>query len=363
MTPREFLEELAYPASSASTIITLATFVVLITLAEWAGILGLWLMVVTIPAFLRYLTMIAEARAEGRDAAPPGIEYFSIVGNAWTLFPVIPVLLVAALVGATGDAFGGVAATALRIGSTLVLPALIGVLVITHSPLQSLDPRAMIHFAHGCGPSYWYAPAAAMLFVFVPMVLDFLPQTVVNLMEVYLIVAVFAVTGAIARDTSLFSEIDLPDAHDADEEKQRRGLARQRAAVLDHAYGFVSRGNRDGGLEHIYRWLASDPDPDEAWPCCLEQMLRWADPYPGLLLAQQYLGRLLETGDQVAAVKLMLRCRLVDEAFRPLGADLPRAIVAAQACNNRELVEILSRRRIDACATAGRSRGAQRRGR
>ena len=59
MTPREFLEELAYPASSGSTLVALVTFVLLITLAEWAGLLGLWLMVVTVPAFLRYLTMIA----------------------------------------------------------------------------------------------------------------------------------------------------------------------------------------------------------------------------------------------------------------------------------------------------------------
>jgi hypothetical protein len=345
MTPCEFLEELVYPATSASTVIALTTFVVLIRLAEWAGMLGLWLMVLTIPAILRYLTMIAEARAEGRDTAPPGIEYFTLVGNAWTLFPVIPVLLVAGLVGATGDAFGGAAATVLWLGFALVFPALIGVLVITHSPLQSLDPRAMIHFARGCGPSYWYAPVAAILFVAVPMLLEFLPPTAVDLVEVYLIVAFFAVTGAIARGTTLFSEIDLPDAHFADEEKLRRGLARQRARVLDHAYGFVSRGNRDGGLEHIYRWLARDPDPDEAWPWCLEQMLRWADPYPGMLLAQQYLGRLLEMGDQIAAVKLILRCRLADETFRPLGADLSRAIAAAEACNNPELVEILSRRR------------------
>jgi len=73
-------------------------------------------------------------------------------------------------------------------------------------------------------------------------------------------------------------------------------------------------------------------------------MFRWTDVYPGLLLAQQYLGRLLESGDDVAAVKLILRCRLIDETFRPLSADLPRAIAAAQACNNQELVEVLSRR-------------------
>ena len=74
-------------------------------------------------------------------------------------------------------------------------------------------------------------------------------------------------------------------------------------------------------------------------------MLCWEDSYPGLLLAQQYLGRLLASGEQVAAVKLLLRCGSIDEAFRPLSADLPRAIAAAEACNNPELAETLSRRR------------------
>ena len=93
-------------------------------------------------------------------------------------------------------------------------------------------------------------------------------------------------------------------------------------------------------------------------------MLRWEDPYPGLLLAQQYLGRLLEAGDQVGAVKLMLRCRLMDETFRPLGADLPKAIAAAEACGNAELAVALSRKRCGSVAgeTTGRSRGAQPRG-
>jgi hypothetical protein len=345
MTPREFLGELAYPARSASTVIALTTFVLLITLAEWAGMLGLWLMVVTVPAFLRYLTMIAEARAEGHDAAPPGIEYFTLAGNVWTLFPVIPALAMAGLVGATGNAFGGMAATILWAGFALVFPALIGVLVITHSPLQSVDPRALVHFIRGCGGSYWYAPAAAMMFVVVPMSLESLPQAVVNLVEIYLMVVFFAVTGAVARGTSLLSDIDLPAADVADEEKLRRGLVRQRMKVLDHAYGFVSRGNRDGGLEHVYQWLADDPDPGTAWPWFQQQMLQWEDDLAGLLFAQQYLGRLLALGEQIAAHKLIMRCRLIDDAFRPLSPDLPRAIAAAEACNNPELVEVLSRRR------------------
>ena len=301
MTPREFVDELTWPVRSGGTLTALITFVLLFWLVRAAGMLGIWLAVVTVPAFLRYLTMIAEARAQGRDAAPPGIEYFTIVGNLWTLFPVIPVFIVASLAGETGEAFGDVAAGVLATGFALLFPALIAVLVITHSPLQSIDPRALYRFIRGCGGSYWYAPAAALLSVFLPAALAFLPATLLNVIEVYSLIVLFAVTGAVTRGTKLFTEVDLPEAAEVDEEKRQRGLARKRTQVLDH--------------------------------------------YPGLLLAQQYLGRRLEAGDQVGAVKLMLRCRLVDETFRPLSADLPRAIAAAEACGNAELAAELSRKR------------------
>jgi len=81
MTPREFLGELTYPVRSGAALVAMITFILLMSLARAAGMLGIWLAIATIPAFLRYLTMIAEARAQGRDAAPPGIEYFSLVGN------------------------------------------------------------------------------------------------------------------------------------------------------------------------------------------------------------------------------------------------------------------------------------------
>jgi hypothetical protein len=344
MTPRDFLRELAYPAGSSSTLITLATFVLLILLAKAAGILGIWLAIAVVPAYLRYLTMISEARARDRDASPPGIEYFTLVGNAWTLFPVIPVVLLGLLAIETMQALGPAAVLVVALLGAAILPAIIGVLVITHSPLQSIDPRAIARFIRGCGAGYAYAPFAAMLVVAVPMMLDFLPAWVQSLMEVYLLAAFFAIVGAVTRSTGLMDDVELPDATAPDPDETLATEVADRTRVLNHAYGFLSRGNRDGGLEHIYTSLRDDPDPDAAWRWYLEQMLRWEDPYPGLLLAQQYVGRLLDDGDQVDAVKLMLRCGLVDETFRPLSADLPRAIAAAEACNNRDLVGKLSRR-------------------
>ena len=343
MSIREYLRELVFPLQSSTTIISLTTFLLLLLFAAYAGVLGIWLAIAVIPAFLRYLTMIAEARARDAEAAPPGIEYFTLVGNFWTLFPVIPIFTMAYIVGELGGLQGALPALIVALGFAALLPAILGVLLITHSPLQSLNPSAIDQFIRRSGEDYWYAPITAMMIVVIPELLFFLPGWAVFVVQVYLVAALFAVIGAVTREAGLFDDVDIPDAIEPDVEKTLQVQEGQRVNVLNHAYGFISRGNRDGGMDHIYDWLVRDPDPNSAWPWFLEQMLRWEDTYPGLLLAQQYVGRLLELGDEVQAVKLMMRCRLVNAEFRPLSPDLPKAIAAAESCQNRELAEALSR--------------------
>lgn len=118
-------------------------------------------------------------------------------------------------------------------------------------------------------------------------------------------------------------------------------LLKQRTAILNHAYGFVSRGNRSGGLQHIYNCLQEDPDPASAWPWFFEQMLRWENTDAALVFAQRYLRELLHAGLKIQAVKLLLRARLVNERFRPLPEDLERAIDAATATGNDDLAKSL----------------------
>ena len=120
-----------------------------------------------------------------------------------------------------------------------------------------------------------------------------------------------------------------------------QSLSRERTAVLNHAYGFISRGNRDGGFKHLYGHLDLDPEPDTAWQWFFEQMLGWEIQEPALLFGQQYLSRLLDDGNDVVAVKLMMRCRLINEAFKPLPEDRERALIAAEHCQNDELISIL----------------------
>jgi hypothetical protein len=70
-------------------------------------------------------------------------------------------------------------------------------------------------------------------------------------------------------------------------------------------------------------------------------MLRWDSKDPALVFGQQFLSRLLQQQDAVAAVKLMLRCRLENEAFMPLPEDRMAAREAAEQCQNEELMRTL----------------------
>jgi putative membrane protein insertion efficiency factor len=114
-------------------------------------------------------------------------------------------------------------------------------------------------------------------------------------------------------------------------------LRKERAAVLNHAYGFISRDNREGGFKHIYDRLERDPDPDDAWSWFFDQMMLWEIKEPAQLFAQNYLTRLLHDGDYSKAVKVITRCRYVNESFLPLADDRELAREAAEACGNEDL--------------------------
>ncbi len=343
MTFREWLDELVYPVTSSGTLVALVTFALLLGLATAAGMFGIWLAVVTVPAFLRYLTMVAEARARDADAAAPGIEYFSLVGNMWTLFPTVPVVLAALGVVSIAESFGTFEAVAFAIVCAAIYPAMIAVLVITHSPLQSMNPTALYKLIESSGSGYGYAPLTAILIVIVPLQFGGLPGWVQTIAEIYLLAAFFAVCGAITRKENLIDDVDIPDALEPGDDVVLARLENQRSGVLSHAYGFVSRDNRTGGLEHIYSWLRQDPDPLDGWRWFFESMLRWEIKEPALFFAQQYLKRLLIDEQQVAAVKLMMRCRMINERFKPLAEDRQAAIEAARACQNEELAAVLER--------------------
>ena len=143
-------------------------------------------------------------------------------------------------------------------------------------------------------------------------------------------------TAFVGRD-----EVDIYEPLDPEQQLRADAQAQERTMILNHAYGFASRGNVAGALKHLYSELDKDPDSATGWPWYFDKMLQWDDAGAALVFAQQYLKRLLHAEENIAAMKLISRCRLINESFRPLPEDRDLAFEAARACHNEELIQFL----------------------
>ncbi len=225
--------------------------------------------------------------------------------------------------------------------AAVFLPASIAVLAITHSPLQSLNILALGRLWKRCRGTFW----VAALFLIVAswlaaevLTLDFVWSSLVWLLLSF---AFFSLVGSLIEPYGLIEDIDIPAPLEQDTDLVTTELERTRAGVLNHAYGFISRGNREGGFQHLFDWIEEDPDPVGAWDWFFAQMLRWENKRPALFFAQHHIHDHLRHGEQVPAVKLIMHCRLIDEQFRPFRDDTAAAIAACDACDNPELAASL----------------------
>ena len=68
MNAAEILAEIVYPLKDTTVLLAILAFALLSTLAGAAGLLGIWLAVLLLPALYRYLLLLLEARANGKSA-------------------------------------------------------------------------------------------------------------------------------------------------------------------------------------------------------------------------------------------------------------------------------------------------------
>lgn len=351
MRPAEYLFELTLPFRSPSVLLTGFALFVYIGLVMTMFVVNpivafalLLLLVIGIaPGITRYLVNIAAWRAKGYDIAPPSTEMFSLLGSFWQLLPLMLAVGAAAAGFTAGIELSPAAGGLLLVAIAVVFAAVVGVLVITHSALEALNPVELVRLVRRSGYGFWYAPATAWVAVVVTGLLAARAPFIAIAVGVCSTFAFFAVAGAVLRENALIDAVELPPAAMPPAEKQRAKVDGLRRSVLTHAYGFASRGNRQSALDHIDDAIGRDPDPAQAARWYFERMLEWEDRDPAVHYAQRYLSRLLASGESVAAVKLMLRARMENERFRPLAEDLPGAIAAAEGTGNDALADVLRR--------------------
>ena len=346
MTVTEILREFAFPARNLTVLLSALFIFLMLQFAAFGGLLGLFLLFLILPSLFHYLMRLLDARSRGMQPGPLEADDLTWYHAAWRLFMIVQLVFVvyALYIFASLYKLPGLLVTGTLIAA--VLPASLAVLAITRSPLQSLHPKAIGGLIGRTGGSYWILPGYLLLAAIVIQWLGGLhwPALVVEFIAFYLVLVFFSLTGAIVQPHQLHEEVDIHEPVEPRAEIIAEQLLRARTNVLNHAYGFISRDNRKGGFSHIEGWLREDPDPESAWAWFFDQMLRWENKHPALLFGQSYVNQLLQHDDDTTAVKVMLRCRLHDEAFVPLAGDLPAALHAAENSGNQELAAFLRSR-------------------
>ena len=315
--------ELKYPLTDMAIVFAMIFFWLLFGLAQNARLFGIVLLFLTVPAYLRYLLYLLEARANGKSAPVPDITMFNPADNFWTLTPLIYIavgvwssILLAKMISVIGIILIAVAVL-------LIVPASMAVLAVTHSPAESLNPLAMLRMIRACGANYFVVPIVlvALSCLFVALYLAGVPLFLIDLGTSYQVVLLFAMTGTVLHMNNVAVQVEIPDPVEPSAEELARDLEDERQTVANHAYGFISRGNREGGFAHIRQWLEKETNVEEAYQWFFQEMLKWENTDPALFFAQEYLSRLLRWRLANEALKLVVRCLHENERWRPRQED------------------------------------------
>ena len=166
------------------------------------------------------------------------------------------------------------------------------------------------------------------------------PFLVLDTVSNFAFVLLFTLTGAVLRANDVIREVDIELPPEQTVAQLAEDLVSERQRVANHAYGFISRGNRAGGFAHIRQWLEQETHRDEAYQWFFQQMLTWENTVPALFFAHEFLNLLLKWNMDREALKLIARCLHEDPRWR-LGQEGRDAVQELLQRHGREDLVIL----------------------
>lgn len=340
MKPSDVIREILYPLKNMAIVFAMLFFWMLFGLVQRAGLIGLWLLVIIAPAYIRYLLYLLEARANNRAPPVPEISMFNPVDNLWSLTPLILISMLIWVEILFVDSDLAWLGILLGMAIFLVVPSTLAILAVTHSPSESLNPSAVLRMIRVCGAGYFLVPAVIILISVLFVFFEFLGLSpfFTNLGKSYQIFLLFTFTGAVLHANDVAVQVDIDPPLEKSDAEISGDLEKERQKVANHAYGFINRNNRAGGLAHINQWIDKEADTDAAYAWFFREMLTWENSTAALFFAQVYMNWLLHGEQEVAALKLAARCLHEDPRWKPQLEDRALFLQVAEQHGREDLI-------------------------
>lgn len=326
------------PLINSSVLVTAVVFAILLRIAIFAGLFGIWLLVLLIPALWRYAYGVLRHLAQGRpEIPPPDIESLNPISDLvliahFVAFPAVVVLIMQRIpfgAGAPGYLLG------LALGALIVVafPASAALMGLTSNLAAAMNPIAIKSTIRTFGRDYAILVAACLGLILLSAVIEgfvvpnfgFLSGLLGFVVEIWTFLAVFALIGSSIhahRDDFAIPGIRISQEewHNAEREKEWR-------VTLDLAYASIRSGLVAEGYRTLKQFVAENGNSAEVQYWLFGRMLEWDDREHALRIAARLIEQLAAAGDAEAALDLYRRCRQISPDF-PVRADAARVLAA-----------------------------------
>ena len=288
---------------------------------------GVLMLVFATSALMKYATLVSRALALGNVVPSAESAVFDYLRSLWAFAPWLALVMLNGIGIATWHYLGNTGLVAFLVLALPLVPAAIAVISVNRSPLSVFRIPSLLHVVRVLGSDYLKILIGwALIGLFGEWLrthgalgMSYLAVLTGCLQIMYLFTSTGVVLFHHHRALEIPIERDTREARDA--AYLQAGILKERRNALNQAYVFFSRGNNVGGLARLQQHFAEHGDDDDTWRWFLGEMRGWENRQPLLLLARNYLTRLLRAEDKSEAFRLMVECIETDPGFAPHPED------------------------------------------
>ena len=324
------------PLANTTVIVVACVYALLLPMALFAGVYGLFLAAMIVLSLWRYSYSILRHVARGwNHFPPPDMDSMNPFGEMavvlhYVFFGALTVFLVTTPYISTPLRAIGLGAVA------LVLPASAAVMGMTNSLGAALNPSSVWTIARELGADYAKLVAVCVLLVSLGGMSGMLWQAswllglVGELFAVWTTLALFLAIGATLRAHRF--DFDLLEGADDAEQRGERERRQEWQKTADRAYASVRSGLPAQAYRTVRELIESEQGSLEIYQWTFNAMLAWDEAKHAAMLGERFAKRLWDAGRKVDALELAQRCRKLSPSFVP-----PAAFTAELASYAREL--------------------------
>ncbi len=304
-------------------LILVAIFSIIGAYAISGGTLGIFADLILVSWFSKYCFVLLDTVVAGHDELPVlSVEMLNPVDEQRPLLQAMIIGLGFIACWWLYHHVGPVAGLGLGALLLCALPASVGLLAIGDSWLHALSPVAIGRIMNGLGWNYVgvlvMALGGGVLIVALALTLGSL-LLIVALSQL-VVMEMFCFVGGALFERRVDLQLDTRTHGERLAERDERHHAGSRGAVLDRSYALLRLKRRSDAWENLQPWIrqhCSDGHPFTEYHILLQATCSWDDPVIGDQVANEYLGKLLASGETGLALDALQMRLASNAAFHP----------------------------------------------